>query len=51
MPTAKVCNAYLVIALEGPPELTDESRQEEFTDLGEFRIDDSHEGSKDGGKR
>jgi len=40
--------AYLVVSFVTLKELTNETIEEEFTNLREFRIDDGDEGSKDG---
>lgn len=51
MPTAKVCNAYLVIALECTTELADQPGQEQLPNLGQLRVDDGDKRSKDGSER
>jgi hypothetical protein len=51
MSRQKWVGAYLVVTLVGPSELTDQSNEDQFSNLRQFRVDDSNQSGKDRGKR
>lgn len=44
-------SAYLVVTLVGPSELTDQSNEDQFSNLRQFCVDNSNQGGEDRGER